>query len=89
MWCCSYLNSTMKLTQQQVKILERRKEQIENYDVAAIVVTIIYAVLLGIFGLNFFTIVLGLVLIFAFPSYWSRKKELTEIEYKLAGNKEK
>lgn len=79
----------MILTKEQIRILEDRKKELRKYDTWAIIIIIIYAIIVGTSGLNLLTIIIGIILIIIFPSYRNRKKELAEIEFKLAGKKEK
>ena len=75
----------MSLTEEQIEVLKKRKKELENYQLFALLLIPILIVLIYI-G-NFITWILVIIVIFTFPSYWTRKKELTEIEYKLAAAK--
>ena len=75
----------MSLTEEQIEVLKKRKKALENYQLFALLLIPILIVLIYI-G-NFVTWILVIIVIFTFPSYWTRKKELTEIEYKLAAAK--
>lgn len=77
----------MRLTEEQTEILEKRKKEIEFLDGLGIILAIVIPVVFITLGLNLFTLVAIVALIIVFPSYWSRKRELTDIEFKLAGSK--
>lgn len=75
----------MSLTNKQIEVLKKRKKELENYQLFAFLLIPVLIVL--IFIGNLITWILVIVVIFTFPSYWTRKKELTQIEYKLAAAK--
>ena len=79
-----YLNTNMALTEEQIDVLKKRKKELETYNIVGIIIVVVFAVIVGFLGVNLYTIVLAIAIFTAFPSYWTRKKELTEIEFKLA-----
>ncbi len=77
----------MELTEAQIEVLRKRKKEIEMHKFVGMVLVVIFAILTVIDGFSLLTLIFLITLIITGISFGTERKELSEIEFKLAGEK--
>lgn len=73
----------MTLTEKQIELLKKRKKELENYQIVGYILIPIFVIMI-VFVNSIFSWIIIIITLFVFPSHWKRKKELDEINFKLA-----